>query len=243
MSLIAFQTALGRSVRARTRSQAACDDLDLTPQERHQLTSLIGSKGFRTTANIQRSWCESRAAGGARLTLSILPLATRRELVREWVDGGGGTSSFFTAEAEAFLEFIAPRLPRPSHALCLCRFEHAVLRAEAAASHFIAPEQTLLDNAECAIRISADAAFVEFFAELEELLRVAEGQGPVPPLQRRHVVLVAPGVPGLARPADAHETALWQALAEPQSVAALLLQGRTRATIEALWTAGAIAPV
>jgi hypothetical protein len=242
MSLIAFQTALGRSVRARTRSQAACDDLDLTPQERRQLASVLESRGFRTTANIQRSWCESRSAGGARLTLSILPLAMRRDLVREWVDRGGGTSSFFTAEAEAFLDFIAPQLPQPSHAFSLCRFEHAVLRAEAAAAHFVAPEQTLLDNVECAVRITPHAAFVEFFAGLEELLRVTEGQGPVPPLQRRHVVLVGPGVPGLARSADALETALWQAVAEPQSVSALLLQGHTHKTIETLWAAGAIAP-
>jgi hypothetical protein len=71
MSLIAFQTALGRTVRARQDTQISCDGLDLSEQERRNLVRVFDSSGFRATASIQRSWCESRAAAGARLTLSI----------------------------------------------------------------------------------------------------------------------------------------------------------------------------
>lgn len=240
MSLIAFQTALGRNARARTGAQAACDDLDLSPQERRNLARVLESKGFRATANIQRSWCESRAATGARLTLSILPLAQRRELVREWVDRGGGTNSFFAAEAEAFLDFIAQRLPEPSHGFSLCRLEQAVLRAEAVAAHFAPAERGLLDDPDRALRTSPDAALIVCFAEMAELLLAIDGQGPVPPLSQPHVLLVAPGLPGLARPADAPETALWRSLTEPQRIAALRRQGHRRATIEALCNAGAL---
>jgi hypothetical protein len=243
MSLIAFQTALGRTVRARTDAQTACDDLDLSPQERRNLARVFGSSGFRATAKVQRSWCESRAASGARLTLSMLPLAQRRELVREWVDGGGGANSFFTAEADAFLEFIARRLEQPSHAFSLCRLEQAVLRAEAAAAHFAAPERTALDDPECVIQASRRAALVVFFAELETLLKAIDGQGPNPPLSHEHVLLVAAGLPGFARPAEETEIALWRALAEPLSIAALRRQGHEPATIEALWNAGAIEAV
>jgi hypothetical protein len=240
MSLIAFQTALGRTVRARTDSQAACDDLDLSPQERRNLARVIDSAGFRATANVQRSWCESRAASGARLTLSMLPLAQRRELVREWVDCGGGTNSFFAAEAEAFLEFIAPRLDQPSHALSLCRLEQAVLRAEAVTAQFEPPEPGVLDDPACMLRRGHHAALVVVFAEFEQLLLAIEGQGPTPPLSHQQMLLIAPGLPGLARPADAAEIKLWRSLAEPQSIKALRLQGHARDKIDALWMAGAV---
>jgi hypothetical protein len=243
MSLIAFQTALGRAVRARTPAQAACDDLDLSPQERQRLACLVESNGFRATATIQRSWCESRAAGGARLTLSVLPLAARRELVREWVDGGGGTHSFFTTEAEAFLAFLVQRLAEPSHAMSLCRLEQAVLRAEAAAAQFEPRQLAVLDEPECVLRTSPHAALVVLFAELEQLLAAIEGRGLVPPLSHESVLLVAPGVPGLARPAEETEAALWRSLVEPQSIAALRRHGHERDTIEALRDAGAVEAV
>jgi hypothetical protein len=240
MSLIAFQTALGRNVRVRKETRISCDDLDLSEQERRNLARIFNSSGFRATASIQRSWCESRAATGAQLTLSILPLAQRRELIREWVDGGGGTNSFFAVEAAAFLEFIAQRVPDPSHALSLCRLEQAVLRAEAVAAQFVAPDVALLDQRECMVRASPHAALVAIFAELEQLLAAIKRQGPVPPLSEPHMLLVAPGLPGLARPAGTADAALWRSLAEPQPVETLLRRGSELASIETLWAAGAI---
>jgi len=177
MSLIAFQTALGRTVRARTIAGTACEDLDLSSEERRSLDRVIHSDGFRTTMNIQRSWCEARSASGAQLTLSALPREQRRRLVGEWVDSGGGTNSFFAAEAEAFLGFIEPRLASPSHALSLCRLEQAVLRAEAVATGFDAPDPVALEDPAAAMRRSRSASLVGLLAEPAELLAAIQSEG------------------------------------------------------------------
>jgi len=240
MSLIGFQTALGRNVRARTTAGVTYDDLDLSQDERRSLQRLIESDGFRTTMNIQRSWCEARSANGAQLTLSALPREQQRRLVKEWVDGGGGTNSFFAAEAEAFLAFIGERLSGPSHALSLCYLEQAVLRAEAVSVGFAAPDPSALDEPACRIGTGRHAAMVALFAEASELLTAIRGECSLPPLSdNEQFLLVAPGVRGLARPAEAAEIALWQSLGAPQAVARLLLQ-HDRGSIETLWREGAI---
>jgi hypothetical protein len=240
MSLIAFQTALGRTVRARTVAGASCDDLDLSPQELRSLDCVIRSEGFRTTMGIQRSWCEARSASGAQLTLSALPLDQRRRLVAEWVDGGGGTNSFFAAEAEAFLGFIEPRLTAPSQAHSLCRLEQAVLRAEAVATAFVAPDPAALDDSCAVVRRSRNASLAGLLAEPAELLAAIRGERPLPPLSScEQFLLVAPGVPGLARPAEALEAELWRSLAEPQTVGRIQRE-HARITLDRLWDAGAI---
>ena len=240
MSLIAFQTALGRTVRARATAAPACDDLDLSPQERRSLDHVIDSAGFRTTVSIQRSWCEARSASGAQLTLSVLPLEQRRQLVGDWVNSGGGTNSFFAAEAEAFLQFIEPRLPVPSHAFSLCRLEQAVLRAEAVATGFAARDPAALKDPFCRLRRGRDAALVGLFAELADLLAAMQRGHALPPLSPdEQFLLVAPGVPGLARPAGVGDVALWRSLAEPRTVGRILQRHR-RITLKALWRAGVI---
>ena len=241
MSLIGVQTALGRMVRAGEHADPAqLADLDLFGDERSRNAV---SRGFRFTARIQRSWCEARAARGARLALSILPPEQRRHLVSEWVDRGGGTNSFFLAEADGFLEFLAQRLPDPSHALSLCQFERAVLRAEAAATTSAALGGACLDDPACMLRSGRHAALVSFFADPDRLLAALEGESALPPLSTTQwPVLVAPGMPGLARPADAAELALWQALDEPSPVAVLQRQGHSRGAIESFLASGAAEP-
>ena len=240
MSLIGFQTALGRTVRARTTAGVGYGDLDLTPNEQRSLQRVIESEGFRATMNIQRSWCEARSANGAQLTLSALPREQRRRLVKAWVDGGGGTNSFFAAEAKAFLEFIEPRLAGPSHALSLCRLEQAVLLAEAVAAGFMAPDPTALDDAAAALRRGRHAALVGLFAEPDELLAAIQSQRPLPPLAAcEQFLLVAPGVHGLARLAEAPDIALWQSLGGPWTIGHLLRR-HDRGSIETLWREGAI---
>jgi hypothetical protein len=81
---------------------------------------------------------------------------------------------------------------------------------------------------------------VSFFADPDRLLAALEGESALPPLSTTQwPVLVAPGMPGLARPADAAELALWQALDEPSPVAVLQGQGHSRGTIESFLTSGA----
>jgi hypothetical protein len=237
MSLSSFQIALGRTVRAST---AQLDDLNLSSEERIRLPRLLASSGFRFTASIQRSWCEGRAAKGALLTLSVLPRAQRRQLVGEWVERGGGTNSFFAAEADAFLDFLAPRLPDPSHALSLCRFERAALCVEQVAARFVPPTGAALDNATGRLRTGRHAALVTFCAEPDQLLAALNGDAPLPPVsETMFPILVAPGLVDLTGPAEITEAALWQSLERSPTVSDLLRDGHSRDTIRMFLAVGA----
>lgn len=90
------------------------------------------------------------------------------------MNGGGGTASFFAAEAEAFLSFIAERLPVPSHALTLCRVEQATLRAQEGALGFTKPDLSRLDSPGCALRAGRYAALVRFHAPPRLVLAAIE---------------------------------------------------------------------
>ena len=126
MALADFQAAIGRLVQA---APATTPDVHLSPAERTSLERLAPSAGLRLTAAVQRSWCEGRAARAARLTLSALPIADRQWLLERWIERSGGTSSFFAAEAEAFLTFIERHLQGRSHIRTLCQLERATIRA------------------------------------------------------------------------------------------------------------------
>lgn len=69
----------------------------------------------------------------ARTVLTLLPDAERRRLVADYVDRGGGLAMFRQTESEAFLAFLAARLPYPSHALTLCHMAQALNRAQSGA--------------------------------------------------------------------------------------------------------------
>jgi hypothetical protein len=117
--MLEFQTALGDLVRG---TNSSCTS--------EYLQRLQETPGFHLTRKIQRSWSRGRAARAAHLTLSLLPPATREALLDEWLDGGGGSSSFFALEAEGFLDFIAGHLSDGSRELTMCRVEQAVHRAD-----------------------------------------------------------------------------------------------------------------
>jgi len=119
--LAAFQSALGLALMGQ-------DTCPIDPE----------SEGFRFTATVRRSWCEGRATIAARTVLALVPEVERRRLVAEYVDAGGGLAMFFPSENAALLEFLAPRLPDPSHALSLCRMDQALARARLGAEVFAA---------------------------------------------------------------------------------------------------------
>ena len=145
MAFLDVQTALGRLVRV-PDGLDPLRTLQLDESERVSLKRIAQSAGYRFTVGVQRSWCVGRAARAGYLTLSTFPVALRSALLDEWVNSGGGTSSFFAAEGDALLDFIANRLPDPSHELTLCRLEQATLRANDGAIDFRAPDAALIDN-------------------------------------------------------------------------------------------------
>ncbi|HWA63206.1 MAG TPA: hypothetical protein VG939_17645 [Caulobacteraceae bacterium] len=194
MSLAAFQEALAR----RVRSPAAAGG---------------GDRGLAVTAAVRRSWCEARTAKAGAITLSLLPTEARRRLIAEWVDLGGGAGAFRNLEAEAFLDFVAPRLPDPSHVLTLCRLEQALARA-AVAVDFGAPP---LPRPGARVARGRWASLVRFGCEPVALIEAALGGPEPPPLEpRSRPVFVAPGIKGRLRPAIGPEAALWATLKEPQ---------------------------
>jgi hypothetical protein len=178
MSLRDFQSALGASIRRPAVRESEGAALD----------AIVDSAGFRFTLDVQRSWCRGRAAKSARLTLSILDADLRERLLDTWVASGGGAASVLTAEADAFLDFIASHLPDPSHALTICRLEQATLRASAGTS-----------------------AIVHFHADPDQLFAAIGTGAALPPVTAEPVVsiLFAPGLDGLSRVATVDEVALW----------------------------------
>jgi hypothetical protein len=244
MSLQDFQTALGGSILFSNRSTLPGYVGYATPC-RAQLGALVDTPGFRFTVDVQRSWCAGRAAKGARLTLSILDVDTRRRLLDTWVAAGGGTASLFSAEADAFLEFIASHLPNPSHALTVCRLEQAILRAGEGARQSGAVSLTLSPGT--LVRTGRYAALVRFHADPDQLLAALRGGIALPPVSPTSMcVLFAPGLEGISRVATVDDVALWERLHEqppPSTVMMLLHEGYSVEAIEDFVAIGAIESV
>ena len=247
MALADFQCALGRLLTGPGRNDESyakpglSRKLNLSSNERAGLKRLSSSSGFRFTAAIRRSWCEGRAANAAALTLSILPSGASRQMIEEWVRLGGGLSSFFASEADSFLEFIAARLPDPSHELTVARLEQAVLRAGDAALVFRPPDASVLSEVDRELRRSEYAALVRFFAEPHRIFAALDGHHPLPPLSdRAYPVLFAPGLPGLFREASNDEAALWDKLAVSTPSRELWGDPRAVRMVEAFLAVGAV---
>lgn len=240
MGLLDFETALGRLVRA-PNAPASLSSLGLDEGETSCLETLKASAGFRFTIEVQRSWCVGRAAQAAPVTLSILPQGLRRRLLDQWTAGGGGTFSFFSVEGEAFLEFIASRLPNPSHELTACRFEQATLRSNDKAIGFTPPDPNLLFAPACALRRGCYAGMAAFHGEpyviIEALLKHQE----LPPLTADATTLLfGPGLDRLCRVASPREVALWQKLNVPVRYTSLLREGHDRNELVAMLQAGIV---
>jgi hypothetical protein len=241
MPLIEHQLVLGRYVQApgadASPSLAAdmVQGLTIDPQELAELDALMHSSGFRFTRRVQRSWCIARTASTAQLTLSLLPVEQRRQLVGDWVEAGGGKAFDPASEAEAFLEYVARHLTDPSHALSVCRMEQAAYRASGGALRFAPPDLSLLDHPDAMLRAGNAAALVRFFAQPRRLFDAIAAKEPLPPLSDPPLpVLFAPGLPKLYRAANRDEEVIWEKLARPIAVSALSRDGHARQTIEEL---------
>jgi hypothetical protein len=241
MTLLDFQTALGRLVRAPDGSDPL-RSLRLTEHERSRLDSLTRSAGYRFTVEVQRSWCVGRATSAGYLTLSILPTDLRARLLDEWTNSGGGTSSFFAAEAEALLDFIATHLPNPSHELTACRLEQATLRANEGVAAFSAPDSVGLDRSPCLLGRGRHAGIANFHGEPHPVVSALLAHKPLPPVSSEAGVtmLFAPGLDRLCRPASEAETDLWQALTGSLELTELLRRGHHREDVAAMLQCGAL---
>src|SRR5215469_11044447 len=247
MALLAHQTALGRQLRAGDPGVMLVSgtglDLEagLDTQHRARLSELIASPDFAFTQFVRQSWCVGRTKALARLTLSVLPAATGRQLVHDWVARGGGAVLDPFSEAENFFDFAAARLEDPSHALTICRMEQAALRAGDATLTFTAPDRQLVDEFGTVVCRGKGAGLVRFFARPDHLLACVSAEKPLPALSEDSLpILFAPGIVDLCRPATQEETSCWGRLQTPASVAVLIEEGYPRSLIESLLDIGAI---
>lgn len=239
MALVDFQTALGRLVRARTGGDPF-RLLHLEPSELAWFGNLIQSAGYQFTVGVQRSWCTGRAARAAHFTLTILPDPLRRQLLDEWTKSGGGTSSFFAAEADVLLDFIGNHLRDPSHELTVCRMEQATLRANENVGSFTVPDLARLDDPDCVVRRGSHAGIPIFHGEPDQILHALLEHQPPPPLSPdARGILFGPGLEKLCRPASANELALWGRLANRVNLAALFQEGYKKEDLAEMLRAGA----
>jgi hypothetical protein len=240
MSLIEFQTGLGRLLREQ-KSSDPLHGINLDVNEKRYFETLRETDGFRFCASIQRSWCIARAAKSAHFTLSLLPYEERQTLLDEWVDAGAGTSSFFDAEGESFLSFISKRLTDPSHELSVCQFEQATLRASNGAASYASPDLSGFANPNRRLRRGSHAALVNLYVDPSLLIESFKTRKPLPPLSSQPLVLIfSPGLPQLCFAPSEEEVATWEALDAPAAVATLLSLKIAPSTLEGLLTQGAI---
>jgi putative intracellular protease/amidase len=191
MGIAAYQDAIGRLIHAAQEGARLPDDID---------------PGLRFTIAVQRSWCEGRAARAAATTLALLPLAERRRLVAAYVTGGGGRASSFATEARGVLAFLATQLAEDTHPGAVCRLQQAIARAQD-----VTPEPWPKDGP--LVRRGRHATLLWFRADPAQVLDAATtGRPPPPEGPACHALLVAPGLPGLARMATEAEVALWRVL-------------------------------
>jgi hypothetical protein len=244
MPLHDFQLALGRMIRENKSGidpQAWLPELNLHRSERQQLQALKDSAGMRFAIEVQRSWCEGRARNSAYLALSNLPREEQQELVDQWVDCGGGTSSFFVNEAEDFLEFIADHLPLQSHSMSICRMQQAIHRAEAGTDVLSAVQICTL-ALDATLYRSRSASLVYFFAEPDEIFTALERGDPMPPIGDEYIpLLFAPGIPNLFEVVNELELAIWDRLAHPAAMNELLDEGHHAGALGRLLLTGACA--
>jgi hypothetical protein len=88
----------------------------------------------------QRSSRRGRTMMSGLAILMLSPPAERQGLIAEYVDLVGSWPVSSSLENAALLEFLASRLPEPSHAFSLCRMEVALTRAWLGAETFVEPE-------------------------------------------------------------------------------------------------------
>ena len=89
---------------------------------------------------VSQSWRQGRTMMSGPAILLLVPIVERQRLSNEYVDRGGCWPVSSSSENVTLLEFLASRLPDPSHALSLCRMEVALTRASLGAEIFVEPE-------------------------------------------------------------------------------------------------------
>jgi hypothetical protein len=245
MSLNAYQMALGRIIRGSRGSQR--EELThfrpaLSDDEYAYLLQLLDGRGLPFTIDVQRSWCKGRARDAAYMTLSLLSESAQQQLLERWIERGGGTASFFSNEAETFLEFIASYLVSHTHEMSICRMEQAVHRAARGSAENSAPPVMAVMSHDSLLAVSRYSSLVEFYCDPEQLFFSLNNNSPLPGVEKQAIMLLfAPWLPGYFRYAQKAEVSLLSSMRGMVKISELFAEGHDLQCIDALVNAGAIA--
>lgn len=239
MALLDWQQALGRLVEARSagRELGPVRDLlaglDLADADRSWLEQVTYSRGFALTSFVPRWWRETRVRRSARLTFAALGDEAQAHL-HDYLRAVPNFTLFFVPEGIAFIDYIDAQ-PVSDVVHAVARFERAMWNVRSTLPAASAPVSLAPDDGPLARH--AAAALVRFDAEPALVLAaVLTGQRPPDAADEPHYALVAPGVPGMWRPATTAEALAFSACAPTSTAHALQsLPGVTPALVAALW--------
>ncbi len=248
MTLAAWQAGLAAEVLAGAANTSvpetgtADSGGALSEAERRWLRHVLSSAGFRMTCEVQRWWREFRVQSAAPLTLSVLDAGRRAALIAEYVRRHTRPSSFVVREALPFLDLAAELAADVPHLLSLVAFERAMLQVgEAHASGVSVDEGAELQPWDV-LTTHPLAEVVRFEAPPAQVLAAASrGLPPPSPGASAYWILIAPGLPNLARASSEAEATLFVTLrANPGHVARLRSDVGSAALLAELWQAGAL---
>jgi hypothetical protein len=89
---------------------------------------------------VRQSWRLDRTMISAPAILTLVPDTEQQQMIAEYIEEGGAWPVASSAENATLLDFLASRLPNPSHALSLCRMGAALTRAALGAESFVEPD-------------------------------------------------------------------------------------------------------
>ena len=89
---------------------------------------------------VRQSWRQGWTMISGPAILTLVPDTEQQRLIAEYVGEGGTWPVASSAENATLLDFLASRLPNPSHALSLCRMGVALSRAALGTESFVEPE-------------------------------------------------------------------------------------------------------
>lgn len=192
MSLADWQRELAARITAPRAAAAAAGDLD--------------QPGLALTRMLQRNWRHTRLTHALPLTMRALPAAARHALLSDYCDACPCVSFFPVHEARGFAGFLAALDSSPPHAASIAAMEVALIDAfEVDVFADAAPRA----DAAGSLKMARGASRVRFVAPPEQVLASALARRELPPpAAEDHELLIAPGIPGLARTASAAERRL-----------------------------------
>jgi hypothetical protein len=207
MGLHEWQRALSAMIIAPDGQPPRLADAGLSAEERRWLCATADDPGLRITRHAQRSWRRMRLANALPMTMRMMSAETRDRAIEHYIDRVPCVSFFHAHEGRGFARFLATHhAATEPHVVALAAFEVAVTDAMEYVLFETTRRRAQRLDASARPALHPAATLVNFAARPELVIAAAIGAiEPPPPEDHPHVLLVAPGLPNLARVLDPAE--------------------------------------